>query len=302
MISGDVSVTAVTGTKMDRQMDLLKQAKSRFTGFAMDSAAVSMNMATQMLPEDIDSTVAMIEPLLEEMNSEIDDTDDIGDEAKPAVKRLANSLVEVIIDTLKTGKFDSGMSMMFDDAGMNMIAAAHIADGAKLEQNIKEIAAMLEGKPNAPKLRLNADQHAGVRFHVLSVTVPEEEEEARKALGDSLEIAIGIAKESAYVSMGKQGMDLVRKAIDKSGAAREVAIKPMSMRVTLGPIMRFVSSIDDNEVVSAIASALEKTKDDLILARVEAIDHGSDYHFEVREGVLNAIGEGIQAAQADEIE
>ncbi len=300
-ILSEMSMTAVEGTKLDRQMDLLKNAKSRFTGFAIDGAAVTMNTAGEMLPEDIESTINMIEPARKQMNEEIDGSDDLDSEAKPIAKRLANSILDVVVETVRTGKFDMGMSMVMDGNKMNMIAGAHIVDGGKLETHIKELAAIAESKGKSVKVTLNADQHAGVRFHTISIPVPEDEEDARKALGESVEVAIGVAKESAYVAVGKQGMALVRQGIDKSGGSQP--IMPATLKVALTPIMKFAASMDEgNSMLAAIASGLEKTTEDLIMARVEPIDNGAKYEFEMREGVLNAIGEGIQASREDEIE
>ena len=300
-ILSEMSMTAVEGTKLDRQMDLLKNAKSRFTGFAMDGAAVTMNAAGEMLPEDIESTINMIEPAREQMNEEIDDSDDLDSEAKPIAKRLANSILDVVVETVRTGKFDMGMSVVMNGNEMNMIAGAHIVDGGKLETHIKELAAIAESKGKSVKVTLNADQHAGVRFHTISIPVPEDEEDARKALGESVEVAIGVAKESAYVAVGKKGMALVRQGIDKSGGSQP--IMPATLKVALTPIMKFAASMDEgNTMLAAIASGLEKTTEDLIMARVEPIDNGAKYEFEMREGVLNAIGEGIQASREDEIE
>ena len=300
-VLAEVSMTAVEGTKMDRQFDLLKSAKSRFTGFVIDGAAVTMNAAGDMLPEDIESTVSMMDSARTQANQQIDDSDDIEDEAKPIAKRMANYMLDVVTETIRSGKFDMGMSMMVNEAGMNMVAGAHIVDGGKFEGHIKEIEAMAASKGKAVKVALNVDQHAGVKFHTISIPVPEDEEDARKALGENLEIAVGIAKESAYVAVGKQGMDLVRKGIDKSGGSQPV--KPATLKISLAPIMTFIASMDaDDNVLAAIAAGLEKSTDDQILARAESIENGAKYEFEVREGVLNAIGEGIQASRDDEIE
>ena len=300
-VLANMTMTAVDGTKFDERMKLMQSAKSRFTGFAMDSAAVSMNAAGQMLPDDIQSTMEMVEPLREQMDEEIEGSDEIEPDAKPVVKRLANSFMDILLDTVKSGKFDMGMSMMVDDDGMNVIAGAHVADGGKLESNIKEIASLISNEKPDVKLELNVDQHAGVRFHKLSVKVPEDEEDAIKVLGPTLDVAIGISKESAYMAIGKKGMELVRQGIDKSGS-QETSVRPATMKIALAPIMKFAASLDDDDVLSAVAAALEKTADDLIMAKVEAIEDGAVYEFEVREGVLNAIGEGIQASQKDEIE
>ena len=96
-------------------------------------------------------------------------------------------------------------------------------------------------------------------------------------------------------------MALVRKAIDKSGGSQPVM--PATLKVALTPIMKFVASMDeDNSVLAAVAAGLEKTNEDLLMAHVKPIENGAKYEFEVREGVLNAIGEGIQASREDEIE
>ena len=285
---------AVDGTKIARQMAAFQDTSTRFAGFILDQAAVTMNASTTLLEEDLAATLEMLGDQDEKLDELIDESDEIADgETKEAVKKLAHSLMDVMKETMKSGKMDMGGSLIVRENKMTWISGMAIASGDKLESAVKELAQNAESRPEAPRFELGVDQHAGVRFHKVSLPIPEEEEDAREVLGDSLDLFIGIAQESAYVGVGENAIEMLRKAIDGSNSEKQV--KPF-MQVSLTPIAQCFSKIkSDDDALSAVTAALEQFGNDKILVQSEAVEKGAKYRFEIHEGVLRAIGEGIRA-------
>ncbi len=156
----------------------------------------------------------------------------------------------------------------------------------------------MKEKSDFPAAELGYDQHAGVRFHRITIPVPADEEELQRVMGENINVVLGVSKENAYVAIGQKGDEWLRKSIDASTS--DLSVSPFEVQVALGPIAKYVASMmDDDETVAAIAAALEETQNDDLIAVFKTIEKGGTYRLEIQEGVLTAIGEGIQAAQAE---
>jgi len=136
----------------------------------------------------------------------------------------------------------------------------------------------------------------------MSVPVPEDQEDARKLLGDKVDIAIGIGTDAVYVAIGRDNLDAINKAIDASRAEPNKEIKPFELSLSLGPIMETAaanSKAEDTESLQAIADMLQNDAQgrDHIRVTGQLIPNGLQYRVEAEEGVLRAVGKGITEAQ-----
>ncbi len=298
-IVGDSVITAVDGTKVARQMSTFKDVKTHFAGFCSKAAALSFNSSTTMLDEDVAATSTLLKNSKSMMNDAIDDSDDITNEQmRKTIKELAGVLVEVMSDTIQGGQFDLAGSLSVDDGKMTWVSGMQVVNGGKIETAIKKLAASASSDPEAPKFDLAYDQHAGVRFHRVSVAVPEDKDEARDIIGDRLDLVIGIASESAYVAAGANADQALRKAID--GSSNEQAALPYEFQVALTPLAKYFRQFDEeNDGLAAFVAALESASDDHIVARSKPIDKGLASRLEIAEGVLRAIGEAVRASQGE---
>jgi hypothetical protein len=197
LLAFDAMTVAVEGTKMGRQMASLQDAETEFGGFLLKDAAVKSNTAMKFLKEDVAQSMSMLDTASEQLFEMIDESEDIPPAvSKDALKKLATTIIDVGRETMKAGKLDSAMSMFMDSSGMNAIGGGFLADGGKLEEGIKEFAATLKGVP----VELGFDQHAGVRFHKISLPLQDDaSDELKSAFGDEIEIIIGIAKEDTLL-------------------------------------------------------------------------------------------------------
>ncbi len=298
-IVGDSVITAVDGTKVARQMATFKDVKTQFAGFCSKASAFSFNSSTTMLDEDIAATSMLLKNSKTMMNDAIDDADDIpNEEMRKTIKELAGVLVEVMADTIQGGHFDLAGSLKVEDGKMTWVSGMQVVNGGKIEAAIKKLAADAGSNPDAPKFELAYDQHAGVRFHKVSLAVPEDEDEARRVLGDTLDVVIGISSESAYVAAGADADQALRKAID--GSSNETATLPYEFQVALTPLAKYFRQFDEeNDGLAAFVAALESASDDKIVARSKPIEKGIASRLEIAEGVLRAIGEAVRAAQGE---
>ena len=132
-------------------------------------------------------------------------------------------------------------------------------------------------------------------FHTMVVPVPEEEE-ARKILGDTITMAVGISGDSAYVGFGKDCIANLKSIIESQ--PKQKAVPPFQLTVALTPIMDFVASIEDNPLGGfrrRTPFMMPGDKDHVKLRGIP-IENGFIYRIEVEEGILRGVGEAIKMA------
>ena len=198
--------------------------------------------------------------------------------------------------TIETGKLDSCTSVILREKAMTLVSAAHVASGSEVESAVKALVEIAKNEPDISfsRVKFNADEHAGVRFHTLSLPIPEEEY-ARRVLGDELSIVVGTGETSAYLALGSDGLELLKRMIDESAQSPGQKVEPFQAVVALGAILKFVQSVEDNPVVSGLAETLAQANGkDHILIHTLPIPDGMTYRFLLEEGVLRVIGQGIQ--------
>ena len=174
----DVSMTARPGTKLATQMAASREAKTDFAGFLAKDAAITLNMAGVIPSEDIPQTLATLDNVEKSALREIDQDEDLPDQAaRDAAKRLVTTFFGIAKSTIQTGKMDSCTSVVLKDKAMTVLSAAHVASGSEVETAVKQLVEIAKGQPDMTfsNVKFNADKHAGVSFHTLSLPIPEEE-------------------------------------------------------------------------------------------------------------------------------
>ena len=127
----------------------------------------------------------------------------------------------------------------------------------------------------------------------MSVPIPEGED-ARKVLGENLDMVVGIGKKAAYLSVGTDASEMLKMVID--GSKMKVQdVSPMQMTVALTPIFKFAASMEDNPVLELITTTLEESGGkDHVMLKATPLEHGVTYRLTVEEGILQAIGQAVK--------
>ncbi len=281
----DLSLTAIEGTKLAKQIAAMESITSNFSGFSQPNAAAVMNVASVLTEDDIQQTNDWLAVVEKQAADEIEKDDNLNDDnAKVAVKKVLSSLMGVVKKTIASGKMDGGAVLTLDN-GVAFAAGGYIADGKDVEAAFKELVELAKNEPDFPEVKFNAGTHAGVTFHTLSMTIPEGEE-ARQALGDKIEVVLGTGEKSAFIGFGNSAMDLIKKVIDDSAAAGAKKVNPTEITISLGPILAFAAKMDpDNAQLKAVAAAVEEGRD-RISVLVKTIPRGVSYEIKVDEGVI----------------
>ena len=287
----DFSLVAVPGSQLAKQAAGLKDTKSAFAGFLHADAAACMNFSSQSSAEDIQQALSMLQTVRQRAMQAIDEEADLpGDTARDALKSAAGQLMDVVEATVKSGTMDGGMLLKLDPAAVTLAAGIQLMDAAKVEAALKQVVELAKNEPDFPGVEWGVDQHAGITFH--KTTIPIADVTARQALGETIDVVVGIGNKSLYVGIGKDAIATLKTAIDQSKTRANNVVAPAAFVLSLGKIMSFAASLADNPALGAVAEALKQNAGaDHINITVKPISDGFTYRIEVEKGVLSALGQ-----------
>jgi hypothetical protein len=289
----DVSVAAREGTDLARQMAQQNGIKSQFAGFLLPEASVTLNLASTLAESDIAQVQEVMKAAREQSSKQIDDDPNLPAEKREAAKKVVGQLIDVVEQTLSAGKVDGGAALVLLPKSISFVAGGYVADGAAMEKAIKDLVDLGKNDPNFPEVKFNVGTHGGVALHSLSHAIPETEAEARELLGENLEVTIGTGKNSFFVSVGKDSEALLKKVIDKNAAEASKTVPPMQLNVSLLPILKYYSSVDDNPLVAGLVATLEQEGNDKLIITSTAGPRSTTTRIEIQEGLVRVIGDAV---------
>jgi len=169
-----------------------------------------------------------------------------------------------------------------------MLTGGLIADGDRLEKVVKRLVAEI-GKVNpqaAAMVKFDAQTYNGVRFHV--VKAPIEKEDQIAALGEQIELVLGLSDSRFYFAAGRDAAKLLKDAIDKSKYAKDVP--PFQMVLAGEPLAKFTAEVPkDNPLAGKAAETLKKSGKDCLTLTASPVPNGMKVRLEIQEGLLKLL-------------
>ena len=135
---------------------------------------------------------------------------------------LLTDLLEIVEKTVDTKKSDGGLAVLLEPGATTLVGGGKIAEGAKLGDVVKRIAglASADNPGIASALKLDAETHEGVTFHV--ITAPVSDPEAAKAFGPTVDLVVGIGPDRVYAAVGER-MQSLRSSRSSTARSRRPA-------------------------------------------------------------------------------
>jgi hypothetical protein len=294
-INLEYAVTATEGSELADELAYIQDAETRFGSVLDPGAALNMNISMKIGQ----TQMTMANDLLKVFRTSIEkemkgDGNFPSDEARAAAEKVVGDLLDVAEATIKGGKLDSVGSVSLDGSNLQFSAAAQIAEGEKLNQTIRDIVALAKEEPDFPEVQLDAAKVGDVTIHLLQVPVPADEEDARAVFGDQVEIAVGVGPDATYLCVGAGAVDCVKKI---AAGSNPKTVRPMAMRASIGQLIKFGAQFNDDPAMQQLLGVVDKMGDrDHVEVLVEAIPNGARYKFRLEDGLLKAVGFGIEQA------
>ncbi len=300
----DFAYTAVPDTKLAEQLTLNKDPKTNFAGFFQPDAAMMMTFASKVGESDIAQVNQMFDTVRKQVMTAIEEEGDLPSEkAREVAKSAVDDFLDAFQATLQAGVMDGGAVLNLAPNSMTLVAGGFVGEPAKVESGLKKLVELAKEEKDFPGIAWNSDNHGDVSFHTISVPVPANEEEPRKLFGDTMEIVVGIGKQSVYFALGRDCISAVKGVIDASAAEPQKSVPPMEMSLSLQQIMNtaveFAEGEEEKATIRSIAAMLasDDTGRDHVRIVVQPIPNGVRSRVELEEGVLRAIGAAAMQAK-----
>ena len=292
----DFTMTALDGTKLAKRMAMMQDSKTNFSGFVLDDAAATFNFANKLHPDDIATYKIALKTTRDRVMPELDKDEDLDEQQRAAAKELVGTVMDVLSQTVETGKLDGGGALLLEPGSINFVAGGYIADGTSMDKSFRDLINLAKDGDDFPftEVQFDAEKHGEISFHKLRA--PVDDDEARPVLGDEVEIAVGFGMKSFYVAFGKDPIATLKQVIDTSAASPDKQVRPVQVTVSLMPILKFAASVSEEPIVGMMIEALENAPgNDKIRISSQAIQLGGTTRVELDEGVLQLIGAGVKA-------
>jgi len=301
----DFVYTAVVGSKLAEQIAMYNDAKTNFAGFFQPDAAMMMSFASKMHEADIAQIDQMFGALRKQVKTAVEQEAEMhSDEAREIMQSAMDDLLDAVQSTLQAGMMDGGAVLNLAPNSVTFVAGGFIGEPAKVESGLKKIVEVIRQEEKFPGVQWNAENHADVSFHTLSLPIPEHEEESRQMCGETIDLAVGIGKQSVYFAFGRNCLEAAKSVIDASLAEPQKSVPPMEMTISLKQIMETAAAFADESekpMLQSIAAMLgnEAVGRDHVRIVTQTIPNGIRTRIEAEEGVLRAIGMAAMQAQME---
>jgi hypothetical protein len=300
----DFEATAKPGSKTAEQFALVKNAKTNFAGFTPPEAMATANWVGTLSKTDAARAKANIGSLRVKIAKELGNQG-LSDAEVAKAKQLVDSLVDVILETVEAGQVDGGLAMLSEPNAATFVAGAAVADGAKLDKVLRDLAqtAVAESPDLAQAIKLDAATHEGIKLHTLSIPVPPGDNRDRivEMVGENLDVVVGTGPKSVYLGAGRDAMAKLKTAIDQSKADAGKEVSPMRISVALPALAQFVAAVSDDERVQQQSGMVgmflqQAGTDGHVTVTTRPVPNGVCQRLEFESGLLKTLGAMSQMA------
>jgi len=294
----DLEIVAVEGSELAEIYDGSQPVPSRFASVIRPDAALYYHAAASVSPKAVEQTRQSLDQTLQQVGEQLTKTGELSESQATEVEALIKRLAELGMDTVAEGKIDLGVLVTAGSETLTASGGALLADGNELAALLKDVAAKVEEEPGAPRFLFDQGEFNGVTMHTVEADVPESEEEARQVFGPVLQVKLGTADDAVYFAMGEDA-EARMKALIVEAEEPDASDRPLGQAYfSLLPVLQFAQSVDQQEVIAAMIDAIARSGEtDRVNLISNSISRGQRVRISIGEGILRAIGAGIQADQ-----
>jgi len=295
----DFAYTAVEGSDLAKTMAMNTDLTTEFSGFSSQDAAVNLQVTEKLAESDIARMEKQMNDLREQGIRQLENEGELEGEELESAKKVIDLAIDTLIETGRTGTLDG--AMMLDMAGGKgtFLAAAHVADGQRVEDGVKEMLKLAATEGEVPPVKWDADTYQAIRLHTMPIPMDDAPPEAKDILGENPVMILGIGEKSVYLAGGHDAMARLKKAIDESIAGTDAKVGVMQMHVAALPILKAIQ-MNSPEPVPGVDAAVQALSGgaDKFLVTVDMEQRYMRLRVMLQEGLIKAIGAGVAAQNA----
>lgn len=282
----DIKLTALPNTSLAEQLALQADVTSQHTGFVRDDAAMFVHVAQKLVDSDIQQMTSWLQGTRDNAMKEIT-TEGLDAAQAEAARKVMASMFDAFEATIKGGKLDAGAVVLLKGQSYLFAAGGQVADGKKIDGALRTLAELSKDEPGFPEIEWDADSHAGVSFHTMSIPVPDPD--SQEVLGETVQVVLGTSDTSFYIAAGSDAATQLKGIIDASQAGGAKKVSPVQMSIAATPILQFAGQFAPPVGLLAAVVGQSGGKDHMkIVNTIEGT--GSTTRITIEEGMLKAVG------------
>ncbi len=287
----DFMVTGLPDSKLAKQSAVAGDVQSKFGGFLTGDPAASLHFASKMSEEDMVAVESMMVGMRDQVMAQIADEESLSAEQIELAQDVAGQMLDVLKATMETGVMDGGAKLVMDEETVAFAAGMGVAEGTKIEDAAKRLveAAKADAPPEV-EFNLDAETYKGIDMHVITIPVPEDEEEMRNTVGDTVTVVLGTSEDAFYLAAGKNAISLLKSSIDSSMQVSMEEYPVSQFNISLSKVMSFAASVDEDPIAVMLADMLEGSENDKIRIVGTLIENGSKSRIEIQDDVIKLLG------------
>lgn len=290
----DVTAQGVEGSSVARTLTAVAGERTGSGRFMLADAAASFQGSAALSPLAAERLQAVVELVRRRVIRDIDQEPS----APQAIKPIVDKVLDVVRRTVGQAELDWGATIVLAPQSFTFVGGTGVADGPALADAFQQLFELAQHDPEVPQVSFFAERHRDVDLHRFTVPIPPEDQDARKILGDHLDVAIGTEQQYVYVAFGRDGDSVLKRIIDQARDRKDRAVAPLQLHVALQPILKFLAAIDTNDpklgrLVQAASQARGGTD---ILLTILPVERGLTCRLELQEGVIELVGKASQDA------
>lgn len=282
----DFGLTMLAGSESAKQFAAMKPMPSKLGGFGSPASTVAYHMSYGVDAASAEYAQAQLATSTQAALSQA--IASVPPEARELVQQFSDVLVEMAKDTLKEGHINAGFALN-GQGPFSLVGGLYAADTSKLEALVKKVADQLKNQPGFPPIKLNAESHQGVNFHVIPIPAPPgpQGEQLKKFFGaGAVSLSLGFGPKGAYLAFGVDSPALLKKALDES-AKTPADLPPIYFSAALAPLLKVAGA--SNPIVGQLGGSMPAGKDRVTIS-AKTVANGAIYRVTLDEGIVRAIG------------
>lgn len=294
----DLEITATAGSPSAKGFASLKPARSAFAGFIPPEAAATAHWVGVLSEADITRAKDNIEDYRASAIATLDQQQ-LSENVASKAKQWISEALGLVMETIETRDINGAVAAMLEPGAATLIAASTVADGAKVDRLLRDIArtSAAESPELAKTLQLDAATHASVTLHALSLPIAEIDgfERIVRMVGDRLVLVVGTDAKHVWLAVGHDAMARLTAAIDRAASTAASEAPPVRMTLAVTPVAQFVAATSDDELMAQQAAMLammvqQAGSENHVTLTAEAIPNGIRQRLEIETGLLRVLG------------
>ncbi len=294
----DVAFDAVPGSELAKMYDGQAPAPSAYASVIRPDAAGYLHGASTVSPEAAERIRPALDQMLAGLRSMFASDDKLSVEDEADILAVAKRVSDFIVESNRAGKVDVGALLLADAQKLQFAAGMFVHDGNEAAAIVKDIAARVQGRGDAPKFVFDREKYGDVTLHLIEAAIPAKQDELRKIFGESVKIHVGTGPQAVYVALGDISLPLVMELIDNAKLPKVTGEQISVANFRMAPVLQFAQSIEADDTFAAMLAAISRSDDGGQIAfETKRVDNGQATRIIVGDGVLQAIGAVVRERQ-----